>query len=70
MDLKNYRSEIKETYRYEVQNEMTAEGLYPAETRKAKPARGDSEGSGIKEIGAISNRILTADEMGQIKRGH
>lgn len=38
--------------------------------RKPKPSLGDGEGSDIQDIGIISDRELTADEMGQIKRAH
>ena len=34
------------------------------------PVTGDEKESDIQEIGIISNRELTADEMGQIKRDH
>ena len=38
--------------------------------RKPKPARGDEAGSDIQDIGIISDRKLSAEEAGQIKRSH
>lgn len=38
--------------------------------RKPKPAKGDEAGSDIQDIGIISDRKLSADEAGQIKRSH
>lgn len=38
--------------------------------RKPKPTKGDSEKSDIQETGMISDRELTAAEMGKIKREH
>ena len=38
--------------------------------RKPSPAKGDSESSDIQETGSISDRLLTAGEMGRIKREH
>lgn len=38
--------------------------------RKPKPITGDGNSSDIQEVGVISDRELTADEMGQIKREH
>lgn len=38
--------------------------------RKPKPARNDEAGSDIQDIGIISDRKLSADEAGQIKRAH
>lgn len=38
--------------------------------RRARPITGDGEKSDIQEIGIISDRELTAEEMGEIKRAH
>lgn len=38
--------------------------------RRPKPVRGDSAESDLQEVGIISDRELTADEMGEIKRAH
>lgn len=38
--------------------------------RKPKPVRSDGEGSDIQEVGLLSDRKLTADEIGKIKREH
>lgn len=38
--------------------------------RKPKPVKGDDEESDIQEVGMISDKVLTAKEMGQIKRNH
>lgn len=38
--------------------------------RKPKPLSGDGKGSDIQDIGMISDRELSAKEMGQIKRAH
>ena len=38
--------------------------------RKPKPVAGDSDSSDIQNVGMISDRELTADEMMQIKREH
>ena len=38
--------------------------------RRPKPVRGDSAESNLQEVGVISDRELTADEMGEIKRAH
>ena len=38
--------------------------------RKPKPVKGDGEISDIQDIGVISDRALTVEEMGQIKRAH
>lgn len=38
--------------------------------RKPKPNRGDGEGCDIQDVGMISDRELSATEMGAIKRAH
>lgn len=38
--------------------------------RKPKPVVGDGESSDVQDTGIISDRELTADEMGEIKRSH
>jgi len=38
--------------------------------RKPKPVRGDEKNSDIQDVGMISDRLLTAEEMGEIKRLH
>ncbi len=38
--------------------------------RKRKPVTGDGENSDVQEVGIISDRELSAKEMGQIKRDH
>lgn len=38
--------------------------------RRPKPVEGDEKESDIQDVGILSDRELTADEMGQIKRAH
>ena len=38
--------------------------------RRGKPLTGDGKESDIQDIGVISDRDVTADEMAQIKRAH
>lgn len=38
--------------------------------RKPKPVRGDEKNSDIQDVGMISDRVLSAEELGQIKRAH
>ena len=38
--------------------------------RKPKPVEGDDKSSDIQDVGMISDRVLTAEELGQLKRQH
>ena len=44
--------------------------LQKGSRRKPKPDRGDGEGCDIQDVGMISDRELSATEMGEIKRAH
>ena len=38
--------------------------------RKPKPVEGDDKSSDIQDVGMISDRVLSAEELGQLKRQH
>jgi len=38
--------------------------------RKPKPVEGDEKSSDIQDVGMISDRVLSAEELGQLKRQH
>ena len=44
--------------------------LMKGSRRKPKPVRGDEKSSDIQDVGLISDRILSAEELGRIKRAH
>ena len=44
--------------------------LSEGSTRQPSPARGDREKDDIQVVGIVSNKEMTAEEMGRYKRGH
>jgi len=38
--------------------------------RKPKPAEGDDKSSDVQDVGMISDKVLSAEELGQLKRQH